>query len=105
VIGQVHPNTAPARAILEKEGFSWRGSVDIFDAGPVLEAETDAISAVARASSFRRCSWEPRGRRRRRRQTSSTSSGRCWYRRRDNLNLTNPRWTRWRSMKPTGFMR
>jgi arginine/ornithine succinyltransferase subunit-like protein len=46
VIGQVHPNTAPARAILEKEGFSWRGSVDIFDAGPVLEANTDQIRAV-----------------------------------------------------------
>lgn len=46
VIGQVHPNTAPARAILEKEGFSWRGSVDIFDAGPVLEADTDQIRAV-----------------------------------------------------------
>lgn len=42
----MHPNTAPARAILEKEGFSWRGSVDIFDAGPVLEAETDQIRAV-----------------------------------------------------------
>lgn len=46
VIGEVHPRTAPARAILEKEGFSWRGSVDIFDAGPVLEAETDAIRAI-----------------------------------------------------------
>jgi arginine N-succinyltransferase len=46
-IGQVHANTSPARAILEKEGFSWRGSVDIFDAGPVLEAETDAIRAVS----------------------------------------------------------
>ena len=45
-IGEVHPRTAPARAILEKEGFSWRGSVDIFDAGPVLEAETDAIRAI-----------------------------------------------------------
>lgn len=46
-IGQVHANTSPARAILEKEGFSWRGSVDIFDAGPVLEAETDAIRAIS----------------------------------------------------------
>ena len=46
VIGEVHPRTAPARAILEKEGFSWRGSVDIFDAGPVLEAETDAVRAI-----------------------------------------------------------
>ncbi len=51
VIGEVHANTSPARAILEKEGFSWRGSVDIFDAGPVLEAETDAIRAV-RESQF-----------------------------------------------------
>ncbi len=46
VIGKVHPRTAPARAILEKEGFSYRGSVDIFDAGPVLEAETDQIRAI-----------------------------------------------------------
>ncbi len=46
-IGQVHANTSPARAILEKEGFIWRGSVDIFDAGPVLEAETDAIRAIS----------------------------------------------------------
>lgn len=46
-IGQVHANTSPARAILEKEGFNWRGSVDIFDAGPVLEAETDAIRAIS----------------------------------------------------------
>lgn len=46
VIGEVHPHTAPARAILEKEGLNWRGSVDIFDAGPVLEGETDAIRAV-----------------------------------------------------------
>lgn len=52
VIGQVHPNTAPARAILEKEGFSWRGSVDIFDAGPVLEADTDQIRAVRDSQSL-----------------------------------------------------
>lgn len=46
VIGQVHERTAPARSILEKEGFRWTGSVDIFDAGPVLEAETDRIRAI-----------------------------------------------------------
>lgn len=48
-IGQVHAQTAPARAILEKEGFRWEGSVDIFDAGPVLEAETDKLKAIRRA--------------------------------------------------------
>lgn len=47
VIGQVHANTAPARAILEKEGLLAR-SVDI-DAGPVLEAETDNIRAIRAA--------------------------------------------------------
>ncbi|AKC32607.1 arginine N-succinyltransferase [Candidatus Pantoea carbekii] len=46
VIGKVHPNTVPARLILEKEGFKWCGSVDIFDAGPVLQAETDSIRAI-----------------------------------------------------------
>ncbi|MCL0143612.1 arginine N-succinyltransferase, partial [Klebsiella pneumoniae] len=46
VICPVHPNPAPARAILEKEGFSWRGSVDMFDAGPVREADTDQMRAV-----------------------------------------------------------
>lgn len=38
VIGQVHPQTAPARAILEQEGMTYEGYVDIFDAGPTLEA-------------------------------------------------------------------
>jgi len=46
VIGVVHRNTAPARAILESEGFSYRGYMDIFDAGPVLEAEISQIRAV-----------------------------------------------------------
>ncbi|WP_241639124.1 arginine N-succinyltransferase [Rosenbergiella epipactidis] len=46
VIGKVHPNTAPARAILEKEGFRWRGSVDIFDAGPVIEANMDDVRII-----------------------------------------------------------
>ncbi|PMC24787.1 arginine N-succinyltransferase, partial [Klebsiella aerogenes] len=34
------------------EGFSWRGSVDIFDAGPVLEAETDNIRAIRESYSL-----------------------------------------------------
>jgi arginine N-succinyltransferase len=37
-IGQVHEKTNPALRMLEKEGFSCRGYVDIFDAGPTLEA-------------------------------------------------------------------
>lgn len=41
VIGQVHPQTAPARAVLEKEGFRYRNYIDIFDGGPTLECDID----------------------------------------------------------------
>ncbi len=46
VIGQVHEQTRPALALLESEGFSCRGYVDIFDAGPTVEARTAQIRAV-----------------------------------------------------------
>jgi len=45
-IGQVHEHTRPARALLEAEGFSYQGYVDIFDAGPALECPLAAIRAV-----------------------------------------------------------
>jgi arginine N-succinyltransferase len=38
VIGKVHRATAPARRLLEQEGMHYEGYVDIFDAGPVLQA-------------------------------------------------------------------
>ncbi|MDP5252674.1 MULTISPECIES: arginine N-succinyltransferase [unclassified Vibrio] len=37
-IAKVHPNTEPARKILESEGMRYEGYVDIFDGGPTLEA-------------------------------------------------------------------
>ncbi len=46
VIGQVHPQTAPARAVLESEGLRYSHYIDIFDGGPTLEGETDKIRAV-----------------------------------------------------------
>lgn len=46
VIGQVHPDTEPALAMLKGEGFSYQGYVDIFDAGPAIECETGKIRAV-----------------------------------------------------------
>ena len=46
VIGEVHPQTAPARALLETEGLRYQGYVDIFDAGPTLEGEVDQLRAV-----------------------------------------------------------
>lgn len=46
VIGQVHPNTVPARSLLMKEGFQFRNRVDIFDGGPTLHCATKKIRAV-----------------------------------------------------------
>jgi arginine N-succinyltransferase len=46
VIGQVHDHTAPALRILENEGFHRTDMVDIFEAGPLVQCERDAIRAV-----------------------------------------------------------
>ncbi len=46
VIGEVHADTKPARAILEKEGFEYRGYIDIFDGGPALQAKVNEVRAV-----------------------------------------------------------
>ncbi|MCA6221753.1 arginine N-succinyltransferase [Photorhabdus sp. UCH-936] len=46
VIGQVHEKTVPARAILEKEGLTYQGHIDIFDGGALLQAEINRIRAV-----------------------------------------------------------
>ncbi len=46
VIGKVHDNTRPALRLLEKEGFSCRGYVDIFDGGPTVECERRHIESV-----------------------------------------------------------
>lgn len=51
VIGHVHEKTRPALRLLEREGFRYRGYVDIFDAGPTVECERDQIKAVR--DSFR----------------------------------------------------
>ncbi|MBD1558395.1 arginine N-succinyltransferase [Vibrio sp. S9_S30] len=51
VIGKVHDNTRPALRLLEQEGFSCRGYVDIFDAGPSVECDLRNIESVRR--SFR----------------------------------------------------
>ncbi len=45
-IGKVHLNTAPARHMLEQEGLHFEGYVDIFDAGPVLQARISALRAM-----------------------------------------------------------
>jgi len=48
-IGQTHPQTAPARAVLEAEGFRYLNYVDIFDGGPTLECEIDRVRAIRKS--------------------------------------------------------
>ena len=52
VINKVHTNTVPALRLLEAEGFARRGYVDIFDAGPTVEAERDQIRAVRESNKY-----------------------------------------------------
>lgn len=46
VIGEVHENTKPARAMLESEGFGFYQMIDIFEAGPMLHCPRHMIRAV-----------------------------------------------------------
>lgn len=53
VIGEVHPQTAPARKLLESEGLHYQGYVDIFDGGPTLEADIDDIRTVKQSQQVK----------------------------------------------------
>lgn len=45
-IGKIHPNTWPAFNMLSQEGFYPTNEVDVFDAGPRIEAETKEIRTI-----------------------------------------------------------
>lgn len=51
VIGQPHPSGTAAMRMLEAEGFSFDGYVDIFDGGPTMTARTDNVRTVRTASA------------------------------------------------------
>jgi arginine N-succinyltransferase len=44
VIGKVHPQSQPAKGILLKEGFVETNEVDIFDAGPLVQADRESLN-------------------------------------------------------------
>ena len=46
-IGTPHPSTVPAMTILLREGFRYNKYVDIFDAGPTIEAPLKEIKTIA----------------------------------------------------------
>lgn len=58
-IGRVHVDTAPARRLLEQEGMHYEGYVDIFDAGPVLQARVSELRTL-RDSELSLVGGEPR---------------------------------------------
>ncbi len=60
MIGEVHPQTAPARAVLEKEGFRYRHYIDIFDGGPTLECDIDRVRAIRKSRLVEVAEGQPR---------------------------------------------
>ncbi|MEN7536862.1 arginine N-succinyltransferase [Aurantiacibacter flavus] len=51
VIGLPHPSGRAAMRMLESEGFSYEGYVDIFDGGPTMTARTDNVTSINNAKS------------------------------------------------------
>jgi len=45
-LGRVHRDTEPAFALLLAEGFARMSEIDIFDAGPLIQAEVDQIRTI-----------------------------------------------------------
>lgn len=52
-VGRVHVDTAPAKRLLEQEGMYYEGYVDIFDAGPVLQARVRELRALRESHLLR----------------------------------------------------
>lgn len=46
ILGRPHDNAVPAFNMLLKEGFSYRGYIDVFDGGPLVDAPIDTIKTV-----------------------------------------------------------
>lgn len=46
VLGAPHKDAAPAKTLLEKEGFEYNGYVDIFDGGPLINAKVESLRTV-----------------------------------------------------------
>ncbi|MDO6783518.1 arginine N-succinyltransferase [Neptunomonas phycophila] len=46
VIGRPHDSSAPALAMLKREGFQWQGLIDLFDGGPHVESSLGHIQTV-----------------------------------------------------------
>lgn len=63
VIGKPHESSLPAMNILLREGFHYNNYIDIFDAGPLIEASRDNIrtAATSRLMTIKNSSRETSG--------------------------------------------
>jgi arginine N-succinyltransferase len=46
VIGRVNPMGEPALELLKREGFEWRGHIDVFDASPSVDVPIDELKTI-----------------------------------------------------------
>jgi len=51
VIGEVHENTKPALKLLQDEGFTDTGMIDIFEAGPIVMSRLEDIRIVKESAA------------------------------------------------------
>ncbi|MHA7870743.1 MAG: arginine N-succinyltransferase [Hyphococcus sp.] len=52
ILGRPHDSAAPAYTMLLKEGFQYRGYIDVFDGGPLVDAHIDDIETVKASQTF-----------------------------------------------------
>ena len=52
ILGKPHANAEPAQRLLINEGFAYRGYIDVFDGGPLLDVGTDEIKTVRESKKY-----------------------------------------------------
>ncbi len=53
ILGRPHDSAAPAFNMLLKEGFAYRGYIDVFDGGPLVDAKIDDIKTIKDSKTYR----------------------------------------------------
>ena len=53
ILGRPHDNAVPAYKMLLSEGFSFRGYIDVFDDGPLVDANIDDIKTVKESGVYK----------------------------------------------------
>ncbi|NNE40433.1 MAG: arginine N-succinyltransferase [Marinicaulis sp.] len=53
ILGKPHDNAAPAFNMLLREGFAYRGYIDVFDGGPLVDAAIDDIDSIKKSKRLK----------------------------------------------------